>query len=333
MCRLQGCRSPARIDPENPELSSKYCSDEHAQDFFDRKFKGIDATARMDIGARAKDEKRATQKIGTSQISRERLNRLLREIGTVDQFQTLGDLGTTAKIKEALGKIYEVDLGRGEEPIKISDIEPILTHVPDVIRRHLRRLIKKHSDLEDGMPLFNDRRIFLKRAVLRQKTLLALLQTREPKLKGICGYDNRLSWSDAEFVFFRNTSEGKSVLAKDGTLGACSYDDSSDDNNNEWDAKLERIDNEEQRNTIKKEIRGVCTRKPNNCNQHRSWETTYAVSISTEESRARDEMKHIEANVLAMLKQLVVNHQDTEAVLKLSEDLKDHHPDTLVGLN
>ncbi len=181
-------------------------------------------------------------------------------------------------------------------------------------RAHLEMLSAQRRRLNDQLRLLRD-----------QEKLLAMIKTRSaaiiedmdvPKVKNVCGFDARLSWSTAEFADWRNSPAGEIALEK-GEIGdpdpACTelireerypedvmingvdpvpeedYNDDDDDDDDEDDRGGGADGDDNQRGPS---FRGICIR--NKCPRHREWRRLLASEYKFEEDGVRRQMRKVD---------------------------------------
>jgi len=74
----------------------------------------------------------------------------------------------------------------------------------------LTALHKEKSQLQDRLEVLKDREKFVSMA---KEQALRIAEREKIKIKEFCGYDARLSWSDAEFLLWRNGAHGHASFA------------------------------------------------------------------------------------------------------------------------
>jgi COMPASS component SPP1 len=180
-CRLPECKKPA-IQPLKGSRGatgkgSKYCSDEHAIQFFKTKLNELD----------------------TESITKEKLKALVQRVG-IEEFKSLGDSepvipdSTLSKFKSPDDNSRLADFRLEKE--KISRKMEILS----LRQQFLHLVIEKAKQLN----------VDLKMALPQQLSV----GKSKPKAKEICGYDERLSFDDTEFLEWSASEEGKRIFAE-----------------------------------------------------------------------------------------------------------------------
>lgn len=202
MCRRDGCRKPARV---TKGTQSKYCSDECGSLFMTEQ---VQRTA----GAKNHKKKNSKKKVGSKP------GETADPVSDEDDEPTpLGGVLRAKDLKALIDQAKDIQtfkaFGSGvlspprtASPTKASfdgADDPALTAAE---RQRLTALHNEKSQLKDRLEVLKDREKF----VSMIKDQVGRLAEREKmKAKELCGYDSRLSWSDAEFLLWRNSRVGK----------------------------------------------------------------------------------------------------------------------------
>lgn len=211
MCRLESCRNPARVAGPKP---SKYCSDEHGREF-------------MKMHA-LKNEPEETKGSGSNNRKRRRDNytdhysngEVEDGLDTANDSTALrGGILRAAELKAIASGIEDIaefrQLGEGV-------LSPPRTASPDNDSRkgfsysatesqQVSEISTKREALKARKGMLDDRERFIALVKSRAKRVLEDLRKRE-SVKDLCGYDSRLSWSDDEFLAWRDSAEGQKAL-------------------------------------------------------------------------------------------------------------------------
>ena len=200
MCRREGCRKPARV-PKPDE--SKYCSDECAVLFMQEQ---LQRTA----GAKAKEKPKKKKKVVRPE-----------EEGEEEEPTPLGGVLRAKDLKALVDASPNIqafkNLGSGvlSPPHTASPTRPNFPSNPDDVAltaaetERLNALHNEKSQLNDRLEVLKDREKFVSMAK-EQATRVA--DREKMKLKEFCGYDTRLSWSDVEFLRWRNSKHGRAAF-------------------------------------------------------------------------------------------------------------------------
>jgi len=181
-CRLEDCKNPAvrAVKPTKTNKGakgSKYCSEEHARQFFRQKLNSLD----------------------TETLTKEALKALVEGAKSVDQFKVLG--AEEPLIPEALLSQFRIP----EDESRLADL-----------RLEREKISRK-------LEIVSLRQQFLHFVIEKTKATNADLKTSQPaapigkaktKPKELCGYDDRLSLDDDEFLEWSSSEEGKRVFSE-----------------------------------------------------------------------------------------------------------------------
>ncbi|KAF1967163.1 hypothetical protein BU23DRAFT_559599 [Bimuria novae-zelandiae CBS 107.79] len=202
MCRRDGCRKPARLDKGQ---QSKYCSEECGTRFMTEQ---VQRTA----GAKA-PKKKGSKKKGGKHCD---------EPATDDEDEPtpLGGVLRAKDLKALIDQAKDIqtfkNLGSGvlspprtASPTKASfegADDPALTAAE---RERLTALHNEKSQLKDRLEVLKDREKFVS---MIKDQVSRIAEREKMKAKELCGYDSRLSWSDAEFLRWRNSRTGRAAF-------------------------------------------------------------------------------------------------------------------------
>lgn len=210
MCRRDGCRKPAR---PTKGKESKYCSEECGTLFMSEQ---VQRTA----GAKApkKKNKKKGGKNGEEPTSED--DEEPTPLGGVLRAKDLKALIDQAKDIQAFKGLGSGVLSppRTASPTKASfdGVNGTARAVDDGLAltagetERLNALHKEKSQLKERLEVLKDREKFVS-MVKDQVTRIA--EREKMKAKELCGYDSRLSWSDAEFLNWRNSRIGKASFS------------------------------------------------------------------------------------------------------------------------
>ncbi|KAH7371649.1 hypothetical protein BKA66DRAFT_572625 [Pyrenochaeta sp. MPI-SDFR-AT-0127] len=205
MCRRDGCRRPARVTKDK---ESKYCSDDCGVLFMSEQLQRT-AGARNANGS--KDKSRKKKKTTENELGDEEeptpLGGVLRAkdlkalVDASPNIQTFKNLGTGVLSPPQTASPTRVTFGG------VPNGEDLALTVGETER--LTALHNEKSQLKDRLEVLKDREKFVSMAK-EQATRVA--EREKIKLKEFCGYDARLSWSDAEFLLWRNSKQGHAAF-------------------------------------------------------------------------------------------------------------------------
>lgn len=297
MCRLASCRNPARVTGLPP---SKYCSDEHGEEF-------------MASRAMAKDTNRSSAEDGYTAARKRRRDNYTNHSGNGDTSPTKGatieedgnslhlrgGLLRTSELKTLASGVNGLDefkgLGDGvlssphvtlpdHNDLKVEDGDQIPSENNDVTytseeKISLLDIDAKRVSLRHRREALEARERFLGLVKARAKSMLEERKKNDNNKDSICGYDTRLSWSDDEFDAWRSSSEGQQAM-ENGTLGLASTSTDADGDEAMNDAPEEAVG------------QGVCQKK--RCARHQNWYRTQQQGIAAEKDECRQEMRKLE---------------------------------------
>ncbi|KAG8534027.1 uncharacterized protein KY384_000870 [Bacidia gigantensis] len=228
MCRLPGCSEPARTDEKGKNLS-KYCSDEHGEDFMRRlvEGKGSEPAPTIERATRRKSQhQQLTPDKGPEAYEDPRggvlkpadLKAITDYTKDVTSFHALGEASVPSPPRTASPNLLNGNstptLSKPDPP---SHTHTKITYTPSE-QSTLSALAQKKSHLLSRREMLTDRDKFVALVSARHKTILAKLKETDKSLKDICGYDSRLTWSDHEFDAWRTSADGVQAL-ESGVLG------------------------------------------------------------------------------------------------------------------
>ncbi|KAF2107474.1 hypothetical protein BDV96DRAFT_506217 [Lophiotrema nucula] len=219
MCRREGCRQPARLEKGK---MSKYCSDECGVLFFQEQLQRAAGAKKLPATGK-KSKKKGIKENGASEqlsddddeptplggvLRAKDLKALALASNNIEAFKRLGS-GVLSPPQTASPTRASFD-GLSNGTTKPAED---LSLTPGEAGR-LNALHTEKADLQDRLEVLKDREKFVSMA-REQATRLAARENM--KVKEFCGYDSRLSWSDAEFLRWRKGKTGQAAF-KFGTL-------------------------------------------------------------------------------------------------------------------
>lgn len=205
MCRRDGCRKPARTTKGK---ESKYCSEECGSLFMSEQIqrtagaKGTKKKSKRKGGKNGEepttdDDEEPTPLGGV--LRAKDLKALIDQAKDIQTFKGLGS-GVLSPPRTASPTKASFDSANGNarpaDDLALTAGE----------RERLNALHNEKSQLKERLEVLKDREKF----VSMVKDQVSRIAEREKmKAKELCGYDSRLSWSDAEFLRWRNSKIGK----------------------------------------------------------------------------------------------------------------------------
>lgn len=204
MCRREACRKPARLTKDR---ESKYCSDTCGTLFMTEQLQRT-AGAR---GANGKSKKPKKKGGKTEDVEEEEeptplggvlrskdLKALVDSSPNIQAFRNLGNgVLTPPQTASPTQAAFNGTNGIDGLALTIGETE------------RLNALHNEKTQLNDRLEVLKDREKFVSMAK-EQATRVA--EREKMKLKEFCGYDSRLSWSDAEFLSWRNSAHGRAAF-------------------------------------------------------------------------------------------------------------------------
>ncbi|KAF1843199.1 uncharacterized protein K460DRAFT_378397 [Cucurbitaria berberidis CBS 394.84] len=250
MCRRDGCRRPARLIKDK---ESKYCSDDCGVLFMSEQLqRTAGANGTKDRSKKAK--KKATEAEPGDEEEPTPLGGVLRAkdlkalVDASPNIQAFKNLGTGVLSPPQTASPTRATFGSAPngEDLALTAGET----------QRLTALHKEKSQLKDRLEVLKDREKFVSMAK-EQATRVA--EREKVKIKEFCGYDSRLSWSDAEFLLWRNSKHGYAAF-KFNTLSPTNEQTSSMTTVNGSDSDSLSLDIKE----------SVCLKK--RCPKHPQWQ-------------------------------------------------------------
>ena len=203
ICRLYNinktCRRPARVNDNPPHQPSKYCSEEHKEEFWASVWQMI----RKDT---------APSKGGA--LNRGELAALLRACPTHEAFHQLGQKPKLPDAdrdpgKSRTRKMCDMHLTRLEHPLGLKFLTPNEENVVTITNQLKATYSNRIIDLQNQVKLLN---------MAHERAKRATLQLGKDNKSAICGYDSRLAFNADQFQAWFATDEAK-LAYKTGTLG------------------------------------------------------------------------------------------------------------------
>jgi COMPASS component SPP1 len=203
MCRRDGCRKPARLIKDR---ESKYCSDDCGVLFMSEQLQRT-AGAKGANGTKdkSKKKKKPTEAEGVEEEEPTPLGGTLRAkdlkalVDASPNIQAFKNLGT--------GVLTPPQTASPSRATFPSNGEDLALTAGEIER--LTALHKEKTQLKDRLEVLKDREKFVSMA---KEQAVRLADREKLKMKDFCGYDSRLSWSDAEFLLWRNSKHGRAAF-------------------------------------------------------------------------------------------------------------------------
>ena len=310
MCRLEGCRQPARLNKKKGP--SKYCSDDHARAFM-----------RQAAGLRAPVKRAAKSNPSQDDASE-------------DEEPTRGGTLKPSELKALVSQSPNLaafrNLGQGilnpSDPNSTNNIDHTSMNYTPTEQTRLSEINAQKAAQHSRKELIDARIKFLHLVRQRGKAVLEELKRKEKSLKDICGYDGRLAWSDEEFADWRSSPAGSKAL-EEGVLPPPESEATSSGPNGSAESSKDVKpdgDNENENTAEEEEIgRGVCQKK--RCERHKKWIDVAREGNLFELSEVRAELARQEeaeraVREGAVLRGLVEGENGGETMDKTQSDMK-----------
>ncbi|KAI4612541.1 hypothetical protein J4E80_007275 [Alternaria sp. BMP 0032] len=203
MCRRDGCRKPARL---NHGRESKYCSDDCGVLFMQEQLqRTAGAKGANGMKEKSKKKKKPAETEGAEEEEPTPLGGTLRAkdlkalVDASPNIQAFKNLGT--------GVLTPPQTASPSRATFPSNGEDLALTAGEIER--LTALHKEKTQLKDRLEVLKDREKFVSMA---KEQAVRLADREKVKAKDFCGYDSRLSWSDAEFLLWRNSRHGRAAF-------------------------------------------------------------------------------------------------------------------------
>lgn len=198
MCRREGCRKPARVGKDR---ESKYCSDDCGVLFMQEQLqrtagaKGANGTKEKSKKKKRVEEEEEPTPLGGTLRAKD-LKALVDASPNIQAFKNLGT--------GVLTPPQTASPSRATFPANGEDLSLTAGEI-----ERLTALHKEKTQLKDRLEVLKDREKFVSMA---KEQAVRLADREKIKMKDFCGYDSRLSWSDAEFLLWRNSKHGRAAF-------------------------------------------------------------------------------------------------------------------------
>jgi COMPASS component SPP1 len=289
MCRRDGCRKPARLSNNK---FSKYCSDECGVGFFQDQLQRTAGAKKPSANKKSKkkgskdeedqenfnDEEEPTPLGGV--LRAKDLKALVQVTKDIDSFKRLGS-GVLSPPQTASPTKATFDGLANRTPHTNTDEGLKLTAAEQM---HLGALHTEKKHLNDRLEVLKDREKFVSMA-REQATRYA--DKEKIKVKEFCGYDSRLSWSDAEFLHWRKSKFGCATF-RFGTLSPTEGEIASVEANGSATDK----DGDSPMNGTEDSEPKICNKK--RCPKHPQWQKLNLQDARFEELEVVEAIKECE---------------------------------------
>ncbi|KAJ5887868.1 Zinc finger PHD-type [Penicillium taxi] len=292
MCRLLECRKPARATRKPP---SKYCSDEHGQEFMRRQTRHLKLSGPGDLGSMG------------GILTASDLKAALMGVASFAEFRKLGDRIISPSPQSIKAETPKEETPNGIKKETTSQDDSKSTFDIDVNGMEysadeavkIEKLQKWRAELLQRKDMLAARSTFVSLLRQRAKAIVEKLKQNDPKggWKDICGFDSRLSWSDDEFDEWRLSEAGQKAL-KEGTVEAlaASYPGTTDA---DGDTAMD-----DEQGEIAVITQGVCTKK--RCERHKQWVKVQQQDILFEENTTDEDLAKYEQEARSVAESAVL---------------------------
>ncbi|KAL4897176.1 hypothetical protein BDV59DRAFT_169951 [Aspergillus ambiguus] len=282
ICRLQGCRKPARF---NKKPQSKYCSEEHGREFMRSRTRLLKKGQGDDLGSRG------------GVLTAGELKAVVMGVSSAQEFRKLGERIVSPPPEEENPETGE----KAQKKLGLDSNVDGLTYSPDEASK-ITELRTRRDELLHRKELLGVRDNFLNLVRQRSKAVLEKLKQSDPKgaWKDICGFDSRLAWSDEEFDEWRLSESGKNAL-ETGTPEALasSWPEATDaDGDTIMDGAKTDEDN------LVRVTRGVCTKK--RCERHKQWVKVQQQELVFEQDMLKEDLVKCEKEAQNVVERAVL---------------------------
>ena len=282
MCRLSGCRKPARVSATEP---SKYCSDEHGREFMrlhSHKHRSKTNGQEDGLAKRKRRKDNYTDHDGNGDVDDEEmeesrggvlrggeLKAVVEGVTDVKEFKTVGDQVSNITSTDGNGKL---------DGDRTGDVQADITYTAEEEAKFAELSGKKEA-LRTKRMILEDKEVFLSMVKERAKEVKEM-----EGVKDLCGYDSRLTWSDEEFSLWRSSADGKAVFESRVLVPA---------NSNSTQPDIDPdTDNKTQGEAKEAVTQGVCTKK--RCERHKQWLKIQQQELAFEKDGLRQEMRRLD---------------------------------------
>ncbi|KAF2183032.1 hypothetical protein K469DRAFT_583935 [Zopfia rhizophila CBS 207.26] len=294
MCRREGCRQPARV---NKKEISKYCSEACGVLFFEEQLQRTAGAKKLSTGKKEKGKRKsAVNKDADDIMPEEDSDSEPAPLGGVLRAKDLKALALASKDISAFKKLGSnipsppptSSPTRTSFANGISNPDENLEFTPSE-KQHLEALDKEKADLKLRLEVLKDREKFV--SLVREQAAKAA-EREKIKAKEFCGFDGRLTWSESEFIVWRNSRFGKAAF-QFSTLDPSpeqiqSIPDSTEEDKAKGNGDAELADKGKE----KEAMPTVCLRK--RCPKHTNWQKLNLQDARFEEIEVVEAIKECE---------------------------------------
>ncbi|EXJ95892.1 hypothetical protein A1O1_01017 [Capronia coronata CBS 617.96] len=225
---------------------------------------------------------------------------LLDQCKTVEQFRALGRKPDTPPLDPDVADA--------------NAVEPVYD---DLETAKVASLEEEKRQLNERTTMLSARETFLGLLKARSTAITEEVRKANPKMKDICGFDPRISWTDGEFLSWYNGMGGKEILDAGSAAKIGPPDEIDDDHDRDHkpngvnaahaasDPAVEEADDTD---SMSKKG-GVCIK--NRCSRHRNWAKGQLAELRFEQDLVRRALSKCEAQENRIKERAVVRGWET----------------------
>jgi len=328
VCRNQPeCRKPARMAGAKP---SKYCSDTCGKEFMRKRMLGLTSGGNSSEKKSKKDWRKANMTDNTGNegddvkanasdddvgprggvLRARELKALVTNVKSVDEFHRLGDgvlspPSTVSPTKESFpngvngtGDSKDVEMAEAAQKPSLNPVE----------KERTEKITEQKDALRARRALLKDREKFL---TLVKEQVARYTEREGLRLKEVCGFDSRLSWSEEEFDEWRNSKPGAAAMS----LGTLELGDHTADTQ-DTDTEMKDADDAEpkvngvngssspktngskspeaarKKSQSENKVGFLCTKK--RCDRHKQWQKLILQDVRFEEAMVAEQFRALD---------------------------------------
>lgn len=314
MCRRKACRKPARVLDVPP---SKYCSPECGRKFFVEMVQKSDPHAKASNNGQYIVESAPLKKLRKKMRKlnlpdgnllrdlRDNMDGMLSREDTPmldapnkhedqseyetdtslddDELPNRGSTLRAGEVKVIVERRKTIDawreLGRKpvDPPVKVEGESKI--ELDDSEKEAQAVILKVMNICRERISVLESREQLLEMIKIRSAGIIEDVRKTDKKNKDLCGFDPRLSWTEEEFLLWRNSDEGKAAVAGNRIGQPPEPEDcnASDSDDSEYVLPTKG---------------GVCVKS--RCQRHRAWQKAQLAEIRFEQDLVRRKMEKLE---------------------------------------
>jgi COMPASS component SPP1 len=325
MCRRKACRKPARVLDVPP---SKYCSPECGRKFFVEMIQRSDPHARASNNGQyiidsppVKKLRKKMRRIGLGEnlpkVLHENIEGVLSREDTPmldashkhedqseyetdtslddDELPNRGSTLRAGEVKVIVDRRKTIDDWRelGSKPVE----PPVKTEgdskveLDDYEKEKQAVISKLMSVCRERISVLEAREQLLEIIKTRSAGIVEDVRKTDKKSKELCGFDPRLSWTEEQFLLWRDSDEGKSALATN-RIGPPREEEDDD------------VDDSDDSEDVLPTKGGVCIKS--RCQRHRTWQKAQLAEIRFEQDLVRRKMEKLEREETELMERAVL---------------------------